>query len=278
MKKALSMLLLLVAMMTPGWAQEEPAEAEQPAEESESESKESEEERRWRTTFTPLLWLANNSTSISYGDRSRNFTLRAADALGNLEAGGTFRLGVSNDEWGAFADLFFIGLGDTSNVGPLGNIPLRTEVDNTVWQVAGTYRVVDKDNFDLDVLAGVRGYSIDVDVTVQPFTGPAGVLAFPGRSLSRGLSFVDPIIGGMAKWELSDKWAVDFYGDIGGFGAGSDFTYRLGTGFDYSFNDHVSARAGYTVVDFDYSTGSGFDRLRYETTLYGPNLGLQFKI
>jgi len=31
-------------------------------------------------------------------------------------------------------------------------------------------------------------------------------------------------------------------------------------------------------VDFDYSTGSGFDRLRYETTLYGPNLGLQFKI
>lgn len=265
-------------MLTPGWAQEEPAEQPTEETETESESKESEEERRWRTTFTPLLWLANNSTTVSYGDRSRSLTIRAADALSNLEAGGTFRLGVSNEKWGGFADLFFIGLGDTSNVGPLGNIPLRTEVDNTVWQLAGTYRVVDKDNFDLDVLAGIRGYSIDVDVTVQPFTGPAGVLAFPGRSLSRGISFVDPIIGGMATWELSDKWALDFYGDIGGFGAGSDFTYRLGTGFDYSFNDTVSARAGYTVVDFDYSSGSGFDRLKYETTLYGPNLGLKFRI
>lgn len=278
MKKTLAILLFSLFLWVPVWAQEDPADAEQPTEESQTESKESEEGRRWRTSFTPLLWLANNSTTVSYGDRSRTLTIRAADALGDLEAAGTFRLGVSNDEWGAFADLFFIGLGDTSRVGPLGNIPLRTEVDNTVWQVAGTYRLVDKDNFDLDVLAGVRGYSIDVDVTVQPFTGPGGVLAFPGRSLSRGLSFVDPIIGGMAKWELSDKWTLDFYGDIGGFGAGSDFTYRLGTGFDYSFNDTVSAQVGYTVVDFDYSTGSGFDRLKYETTLYGPNLGLQFKI
>ena len=278
MNRAFFVLLVFLLTLIPGWAQDEPPGEEEQTLETTEPAEAQDEDRKWRTTFTPLLWLANNSTTVSYGDRSRSLTIRAADALDNLEAGGTFRLGVNNGEWGAFADLFFIGLGDTSNVGPRGNIPLRTEVDNTVWQVAGTYRVVDKDNFDLDVLAGLRGYSIDVDVTVQPFAGPAGVLGFPGRSLSRGISFVDPVIGGMANWELSDKWSLDFYGDIGGFGAGSDFTYRLGTGVDYSFNDTVSARAGYTVVDFDYTSGSGFDKLRYETTLYGPNLGLQFKL
>lgn len=283
MAKLVSILLLLTFLVVPAWAQEPPAEepdTEPPAktEKVEDEKEDGDDERRWRTTFTPVLWLANTSSTISYGDRSRSINVRATDTLNNLETGGTFRLGVNNGEWGAFADVFFIGLGNTANVGPFGNVPVRSEVDNTIWQLAGTYRVVDKDNFDLDVLAGLRGYSLDVGVTVEPFTGPGGAFVFPGRSVSRGLSFVDPVIGGMAKWELSEKWGLDLYGDIGGFGAGSDFTYRVGAGVDYNFNDNVGLRAGYTVVDFDYSTGSGFDRFEYKSTLYGPNLGLQFRL
>jgi opacity protein-like surface antigen len=280
-------------LASPGWAQEEPAQpastetsgeppAETPAEtapNSETQEPASEEGQAhpWTVSITPVIWLATTSTDITVGDRSRSLVLTAGDALGDFQSGGTARFEANNGTWGGFADIFFINLEDTNNVGPRGNIPLTIGVDNTVWQVAGTYRVVDKDDFDLDLLAGARGYSIDLDVTVEPFTGPAGVLQFPGRFASRGLSFTDPIIGGKANWQLSEKWAMDFYADIGGFGAGSDFTYRLGAGAGYSVSDNVSLRAGYTLIDFDYSQGTGFDQVEYDTTMSGPTLGATFK-
>ncbi len=254
------------------------APTEQTVEQPEAtDQTEGENTGKWTTSITPVLWLAKTTSTLSVGDRSRSTTMTAKDALGSFQSGGTVRLEVNNGTWGGFADLFFINLEETSNVGPLGNIPLTVGVDNTLWQIAGTYRVVDKENFDLDLLAGARGYSLDVDVTVEPFTGPAGVLRFPGRFASAGLSFTDPIVGGKAAWKLSDKWALDFYGDIGGFGAGSDFTWRLGTGAAYSVSESVSLRAGYTAIDFDYSQGSGFDRVEYDTTMYGPTLGATFK-
>jgi hypothetical protein len=277
MRKLIATFLLLSLTSLSAFAQETEEEANPQNDAATSESEEqTSTDREWKTTFTPMLWLANTDTTITFGDRSRGVTLKASDALGSLESAGTFRLAVNNGKWGGFADLYFVGLGDTTQIGPNGNIPLRATVDNVLWQVAGTYRAVDKENFNLDVLAGLRGYSLDLGVTVQPFTGPAGQVQFPGRALDKGISFVDPVIGGMAKFDLSDKWGLDFYGDIGGFGVGSDFTYRLGTGIDYSFNKSVAVRAGYTVIDYKYSTGSGLDLLEYDTTMYGPNLGMSF--
>jgi hypothetical protein len=202
----------------------EPAAVEQPAseqpanEEPASEDPATEEadaiEKKWTTTITPVIWLANTSTKISVGDRSRSVRLSAGDALNNFEAGGSGRLEINNGQWGGFADFFFISLGNEVNAGPRGNIPIEIGVDNFLWQVAGTYRVVNKEDFNLDLLAGARGYSLDVDIDVKPFTGPAGLIQFPGRFASRGISFTDPILGAKAAWKLSDRWGFDLYGDI----------------------------------------------------------------
>lgn len=274
MRKFLILLLLLASTLA-AFAQDEPA-AEEPAPAPAAEATEP-TERQWRAYVTPVVWLANTTTDVTVGDRTRSATVRATDALGSFQAGGTARLEINNGEWGAFADLYFVNLQDELNVGPLGNIPVRTEVDNTIWQLAGTYRVLSEEDFHLDVLAGLRGYSIDVDLTVLPFTGPAGLFQFPGRVASRGLDFVDPIIGSRAHWNLSEDWDLDLYGDIGGFGAGSDFTYRLGTSVGYSVSESVSLRAGYLVLGFDYTEGSGLDQVEYKTTMYGPTLGATFK-
>lgn len=229
--------------------------------------------RKWHVTLTPVLWLANNRTALTVGDRTRVVKMDATEALSGFEAGGSGRLEATNGEWGAFADLFYIRLAKDANVGPQGNVPLSLEGKNFIWQFAGTYRVVNDENFDLDLLAGARGYSVDLDVTVEPFSGPAGVLQFPGRFASRGISFVDPILGAKANVKLSEKWDLDLYGDIGGFGAGSEFSYRAGANFGYQLNKSTTLRAGYVIMDFDYRKGSGLDEVRYDTTMYGPVLG-----
>ncbi len=247
---------------------------ETPAVEGEAEASDA---KKWEFTLTPVVWLAKTKTDVSVGDRSRSAFMTVGDALGNFQGGGSGRLEATNGKWGGFTDLFFISLGDTTNLGPRGNIPVSIDADNFIWQVAGTYRVVNKEDFDLDILAGARGYSIDLDVNIDPFVGPAGAVRFPGRFASRSLSFVDPIIGAKANWKLSEKWDMDLYGDIGGFGVGSDFTYRTGVNFGYAANKTVSLRAGYILMDFDYSQGSGLDRATYDTTMYGPVLGAGFK-
>lgn len=277
--------LFLFALTGTAWSQQgeeptaPPEEAEPAEEQAQPEVTEVTDEQgnRWTVMVTPVLWLAATKTDIGVGDRSRNVQMSASDALGNFEAGAMGRLEATNGRWGGFADLFFIKLGDESQVGPLGNIPLSINVDNTIWQVAGTYRVVNQDDFDLDVLAGARGYSLDLDVEIKPFTGPAGILRFPGRFRSADISFVDPIIGAKAAWALSERWDFDAYGDVGGFGAGSDLTYRLGANFGYKANDTITLRAGYLLMSFDHSRDVGLDEVRYETTMYGPVLGAGFK-
>jgi hypothetical protein len=152
-------------------ANEQPASEEPPSEEPASEEPATEEadqvEKKWTTTITPVIWLANTSTKISVGDRSRSVRLSASDALSNFEAGGSGRLEINNGQWGGFADLFFISLGNEVNAGPRGNIPIEVGVDNFLWQVAGTYRLVNKEDFNLDLLAGARGYSLDVDIDIK---------------------------------------------------------------------------------------------------------------
>ena len=62
-------------------------------------------------------------------------------------------------------------------------------------------------------------------------------------------------------------------GDIGGFGAGSEFTWQVFPFVDWRFAKWGSLQAGYRWLYMDYETGSGADRFEYDMLNQGAQLG-----
>jgi hypothetical protein len=70
------------------------------------------------------------------------------------------------------------------------------------------------------------------------------------------------------------NWKVVGRGDVGG--AGSDLVRNVSLLGDYRSKKWGSEFAGYRVLDYDNSSGSGASRFVFDTRLQGPRLGLAF--
>ena len=87
----------------------------------------------------------------------------------------------------------------------------------------------------------------------------------------------DPILGAQSQIDLSRHWFLWMRSDLGGFGAGSDFTANGSAAIGYRFTifgHGMAARAGYRVLFQDYDTNSGANRFEWDMTTHGPTLGL----
>lgn len=147
------------------------------------------------------------------------------------------------------------------------------DIENRVWLVdfGLQYRFLDRRDdrrrgIALDAYVGGR-YSylgLDLDTRGAP-------------SLNQSRSWVDPIVGGQVTVGVTEHFFVLVRGDVGGFGVGSDFAWSAtgllgyrwrGSGLDWTL------LAGYKALHEDYTTGSGRQQFRWDTTMHGPILGL----
>ncbi len=92
-------------------------------------------------------------------------------------------------------------------------------------------------------------------------------------SASASESWVDPIIGVRAQWNINPKWYLAAKTDIGGFGVGSDLVWTLQGTVGYNFTDIFSVDLGYRYMHTDYSN----DSFTYDVATAGLYVGLNFK-
>lgn len=127
------------------------------------------------------------------------------------------------------------------------------------------YRIpVGTPDFDLRLIGGVRGQSLDADIShvgVQP--------AF-NRTASGSKAWVDPVLGFSAVYNFDKRWFLTVIGDVGGFGVSSQLTAQGFAAVGYRWTDTISTSIGYRALYTDYKSG-GFT---YETTLHGLFVGL----
>jgi hypothetical protein len=67
-------------------------------------------------------------------------------------------------------------------------------------------------------------------------------------------------------------------GDIGGFDAGSTFSWNVLGAYSWQFATHAgvtySGVVGYRALGVDFEKGSGAGRYEYDTVQHGPLIGL----
>lgn len=172
--------------------------------------------------------------------------------------------GMHRSNWGFLVDVNYLDLG-ADFTSPQG-FGLRVDMELTLVEAAGVYRIP-KGAHDFHALFGLRHYGLDPDVSLQRGTTLA----------DKSQDWTDPFIGGRWIWNFAEGWSLIARGDIGGFGAGSDFAWQALGLVEWQPFNHVSFLAGYRALDIDYEDGSGRDYFRLDATIHGPLLGVNFK-
>jgi hypothetical protein len=120
--------------------------------------------------------------------------------------------------------------------------------------------------FVFDAIAGLRLYSFSNDIEL---TSNIGV----GREFGSSNTFVEPMIGGRARWNFSDHLAAIVAANVSGFGIGTDISVEGYAGIDWLFSGNTSLTAMYRLTYIDYTQGSsGFNLFQH-----GPAIGVKFR-
>ena len=220
---------------------------------------------KWEFNFIPGAWFPTMSTNIEIGNHNLQSTIKPSEILDDIDMAFAGRFEARKKNWGLFTDYYHIKATDDFYTQRLKN---RFEFKNTIVQFAGFHRWYSKDEKSTyDALIGLRYYSLRMELD----------MADPIPNFTRSPNWWDPIIGGRANIHLSDNLKLGLYGDVGGFGAGSKFTWRAAGNLDWKMSEGFSLMAGYNTMGYDYEKGSGFGKVKTDIRMYGPTLGLNFK-
>jgi hypothetical protein len=150
----------------------------------------------------------------------------------------------------------------------------------------------------LDVMGSARYWNQDVDLSLRVRgTLTAEVQADfrrVGLNLKRkvkgsraiavagasDLEWVDPVVGGRVRHMFASGSELNLEGDVGGFGAGSDFSWQAVAtyGFDVNvLNTTMRSVVGYRALSVDYSQIGAHGRNGLDWIQHGPVLGVAFR-
>lgn len=225
----------------------------------------SQEENNWDFELAPLyLWAINISGDIGIKGRTASAEVEFSDIWDNLQGVFTTRFSVLyKEKFGLMIDYNYLDLGK-EKVSDMANVEVG--FTSKILNLGATYRFL-QGKHTWDGLAGIRYLAMDAEIDLNNV----------GVRLSGDQDWVDPIVGARYSYSFTDKWALRLYGDIGGFGVSSDFTWQGLALIDFQPWRNVAFVGGYRAIYTDYETGSGTDQFSFDATVHGPVLGIDIR-
>jgi hypothetical protein len=172
--------------------------------------------------------------------------------LENLAAAGMLHFEALHESgWGVWADYGFMKLEDDAKFARDGVIDLT--LFQGILEVVGVRRIALEQGY-LDLYGGVRWWDNELELEVS-------AAALPGTpSFEATEDWIDPTIGFRWHQPFSDRFGFNLRADMGGFGVGSDFTWKLFTTVSYDMSDRWGVEVGYAAIGVDYEDGSPGER------------------
>lgn len=223
------------------------------------------EDNNWNFDLAPLyLWAINIEGETGVRGQTAGTEIDFGDIYDNLQGVFTVRFNaIYKQKFGVLIDYNYLNLGKEKETGV---VDLEVSMKTQILNLAATYRLMDG-RHTLDGVAGIRYNVMGVDID---FTGT-------GLNIDEDKDWADPIIGARYAYQMTDKWTLRLYGDIGGFGVSSNFTWQGLGMIDLQPWKHVAIIAGYRAIGTDYESGSGSDKFTYDATVHGPLVGLDIR-
>jgi hypothetical protein len=209
----------------------------------------------WQFDASIYLWLPSIGGDSSFPSGAAggsgggsSVDVSAQDVLKALKMAFMGNLSAKKDKWGLWTDLVYGDFGakkSGSRDFSIGNeqIPadvsanLKYDIKTWIWTVAGTYELVKKPEYTLDLLGGAR--YLDVKQTLDwSINGDISALPPVSRDGSADVTSTlwDGIVGvkGVADLGSEHKWFIPYYLDVGT--GQSDLTWQINAGIGYRYS------------------------------------------
>lgn len=263
---------------------------------------------RWQFSVEPYFFIPLDVQADStVAGRSASIQLGLGDIL-NLDRAfdAGLRLEAQNNRLGLILDGFYISAAQSGNIGvtfPQGslqrfgiNTAARAGADGSI----STHKVTVDAAVSYRVLETVLGNSAASSnlyprLTVAPILGlrtrvlwqelEVGTARIGNISLPVNQEFrssgttIEPLVGTQIGLDLSERWTINFRGDVSGFNinADQDFTWNLLIGTQYHLSPSISLQLAYLFNGFDFENGEGLRRTQLNLYQNGLWLGSVFR-
>ena len=242
-------LLLLLALIAPP-----PAAAQSPAGDT------------WKVTIEPYILGASMGGTTAVRGEEVTVDMSASDIFSNLQFGAMGIVVARKGDWGFGGDAIWMALGANGTTpGPVG-VTGSADMSQGAFAFYGLRRLAPY----ADVFFGGRINYLSANLRIN---GPLNV-----RSVDGSKTWFDPIVGLQLKTpDTGRRWHAQVYTEIGGFGAGSTFTWQVFPTFGVNLAKWVSLDFGYRWLDIDYSSGEDETLFKWDVLTQGPVLGFGFR-
>jgi hypothetical protein len=249
----------------------------------------------WTLTVTPYGWATWLDGTETVKGRTADVQVSPTELIGDLDR--VPFMGYAEARKGPFAlygDLVYASVGLDADavrsrsvhpdIGGTVAASAGLDYEQTILELGGAYQVVGGTTA-FDVIAGARYWHQHADLKLAISAGvEIGDLDISrGIAIARsgGVDWVDPLVGVRVRHQLAPGQELMLRGDIGGFGAGSQFSWNVMAGYSFVLCDKdgvtYSGLLGYRLLDVDYEQGSGRTRYEYDVLQHGPLSGLTIR-
>jgi len=227
------------------------------------------DEQGWEFSAGPYLWMSSLKGDMGVVPEVEpvGIDFSFGDIFHHMKFALMGKFDARHGRFIATGDLLFLKMSasDDIEIRDVDFLDVKLTSSTFLTTVTAGYRAVDKDRMFLDLLAGGR---LNVMKTGLDLTGPQR--SFSGSETE---TWIDPVIAARFQVPLGKHWAARTYGDVGGFGVGSHFTWQLVGGVEYDVSSRWTLSAGWRHLDIDYDH-QGFV---FDAAMDGPILGAVYQ-
>ena len=210
----------------------------------------------WDVVVAPYFMGASMGGNTTVRGREVEVDVPASEIFSNLQFGAMGLVLAKRGRWGFGADAIWMALGTTVR---------DTNVDFN--QGAFAFYGLRELGPAADLTFGLRVNTLQGELRFKTI----------GLDVSQDKNWVDPIVGLRLHTPGNRRVSFGVYGEIGGFGAGSDFEWQLFPRVGFRLTETASLEFGWRWLDMDYSTGEGTEQFGYDVLTQGPVAGFAFR-
>jgi opacity protein-like surface antigen len=257
----------------------------------------------WRWRVTPYFWAINMNGSSTLRDETLGSDMTFVDALTKSSSFPLAFMGraeVSNGPFWAYGDLAWARMrfagsafslsSPVADLAVAANVSGRLRMTMAIGEAGfgcelGRWKLVNAPGAvtSIDAYTGLRYANIGLQLTAD-FFGAAnspllGVERLGAKSIlsSGALWWMDPVVGLRLRHTFVPGSSFEMRGDIGGFGAGSTFSWQAFGGYNADIelmNVKLTALVGYRALGIDFSKRVDGQTNGIDAVVHGPVSGL----